>query len=138
MTSRNGHVRCLLLQIEFGANFTARRQGCIDHAALYAVDGNSLNCLSLLLQEGATEDINMANDFGGITLLQRAQQLGHTKIASFLLAHGAIDTGDDRKGYAEESVSVISKAKEEKKGIRADLKLVRHCDYPECDREVAV
>jgi hypothetical protein len=69
-------------------------------------------------------------------VVQIARQLGLLKMASFLIEKGAVDSGDNEFVVISEEEKKDNK--EQRKIDRGLRKLIRHCDYPECDKEVAV
>jgi ankyrin repeat protein len=131
-----GHVRCLLLLIEKGGADLSMKSNLNFNAAYIAILANSVKCLSLVLQEQGLGDINMPGGPFNTTMLQYARQLDFSKIITFLIEKGAVDSADN--GLEVLTEEYMNKVNESLKEDRTQRKLVRHCDYPDCDREVPV
>ena len=90
-----GHVNTVTILIEHGANVNLQDRDGLT-AVHYAVRGSqACEILSCLMENGADVD---AKTFDDCTPLMRAAEIGDTKVATFLIEHGANVDLPDKTG----------------------------------------
>lgn len=103
-----GDVRTVRRYLDLGVSLTAKDyEGST--AAFTAAAGGSLPVMEMLVSKGV--DLNATNSYGDFPL-EAATENGHTEIASFLKAHGALQIRGTPEQHKAAARAIVSKAME--------------------------